>query len=91
MGDNMKVIVEVVGIFIAMLKGRKVIHLEFDNDDITINDVLEKLRREYSFEFKWGPENAIFLNGIPVEFYGGLKAKLKHGDRILIVPAAFGG
>ncbi len=85
----MKVIIEVVGRYIAII-GKKVFTIELE-DGTTLGELIKELERRYGLKLELGTESAIFINGIPMEFKGGLNAKLKEFDRVLIVPAAFGG
>jgi len=85
----LKVTVEVVGRY-AVVVGRKVVTIEL-NDGSRLKDLLKKLEEVYGLKLELGTESAIFINGIPMEFKGGLNAELREFDRVLIVPAAFGG
>ncbi|MBS7640059.1 MoaD/ThiS family protein [Candidatus Bathyarchaeota archaeon] len=58
----------------------------------TIKDVLAELERERGVKVNLGDSSvAILVNGRRIEFIGGLNAKLKHMDEIVIMPAIAGG
>ncbi len=85
----MKVTIEVVGRYIAIID-KKVFTMEL-SDGTTLRDLIRELEKRYGLKLELGTESAIFIKGIPMEFKGGLNAKLNDLDRVLIVPAAFGG
>jgi len=64
----------------------------FLGENSTLGDLLKKLERERGIKIEWDKRNIVILiNGRSAEFLGGVKAKLKDMDRIVIMPVAAGG
>jgi len=64
----------------------------FLGENSTLGDLLKKLERERGIKIGWGKRDIVILiNGRSAEFLGGVKAKLKDMDRIVIMPVAAGG
>ena len=64
----------------------------FLGENSTLGDLLKKLERERGIKIGWGKRDIVILiNGRSAEFLGGVKAKLKDMDKIVIMPVAAGG
>lgn len=64
----------------------------FLEENSTLDDLLKKLLLERGIKIKWDKRNIVILiNGSSAEFLGGVKAKLKDMDKIVIMPVAAGG
>ena len=64
----------------------------FLEENSTLEDLLKKLELERRIKIEWDKRNIVILiNGRSAEFLGGVKAKLKDMDKIVIMPVAAGG
>lgn len=63
-----------------------------ENDETTLNDVLTKIEAETGVKFNLKDAGVIILiNGMRMEHIGGLRAKIKDMDEIIIASVAGGG
>ncbi|KUJ98581.1 MAG: Uncharacterized protein XD43_1753 [Thermococcales archaeon 44_46] len=64
----------------------------FLEDGSTLKDLLQKLEAEKGIKVDFSKKDVVILiNGRSVEFLGGIEAKLKDMDRVIIMPVAAGG
>jgi molybdopterin converting factor small subunit len=61
-------------------------------DEATVEKLLTKLEREKGVKLNLENTNiVVLLNGRRIEFVGGLKARLKDLDEIVVMPILAGG
>jgi len=64
----------------------------FDKDEITVHELLTKLEMERGVKLDVESDNIVVLvNGRRIEFIGGLDAKLKDLDEIVVASISGGG
>ena len=68
------------------------IWLFFDKDEITVRELLTKLEMERGVKLNLETDNIVVLmNGRRIEFMGGLDAKLKDLDEVVLASIVGGG
>ncbi|ACS90669.1 hypothetical protein TSIB_1618 [Thermococcus sibiricus MM 739] len=90
MGERMKVFVKLIA---QVAEGIERLEFwVFLEENSTLGDLLKKLELERKIKIEWDKRNIVILiNGRSAEFLGGVKAKLKDMDKIVIMPVAAGG
>jgi len=87
----MKVLAKFVGSPYTIV-GVSDIWLFFDKNEITVRELLTKLEIERGVKFNLEIDNIVVLvNGRRIEFMGGLDAKLKDSDEIVVASIVGGG
>ncbi|NWF78173.1 MAG: MoaD/ThiS family protein [Chloroflexi bacterium] len=87
----MKVLAKFVGSPYKIV-GVSDIWLFFDKDEITVRELLNKLEMERGVKFTLESDNIVILvNGRRIEFMGGLDARLKDLDEIVVASIIGGG
>ncbi len=87
----MKVLAKFVGSPYTIV-GVSDVWLFFDKNEITVREFLTKLEIERGVKFNLEIDNIVVLvNGRRIEFMGGLDAKLKDSDEIVVASIVGGG
>ncbi|MBS7647916.1 MoaD/ThiS family protein [Candidatus Bathyarchaeota archaeon] len=88
----MRVLVKFVGRPYDLIKVKN-IWFYFDNDvEVTLKGLLDKIEAEMGIKFNVGEEGIIALiNGRSIDHIGGLHAKLKDLDEVVIASIVGGG
>jgi len=87
----MKVLVKFVG-SPYVITGIVDTWLVFDKNEITVRELLTKLEIERGVKFTLEIDSIVVLvNGRRIEFMGGLDAKLKDSDEIVVASIVGGG
>jgi len=87
----MKVLVKFVG-SPYVVTGIADTWLVFDKNEITVRELLTKLEMEKGVKLNLEIANIVVLvNGRDIEFMGGLDAKLKDSDEIVVASIIGGG
>ena len=87
----MKVLVKFVG-SPYVITGISDTWLVFDKNEITVRELLTKLEMERGVKLNLETDNIVVLvNGRRIEFMGGLDAKLKDLDEIVVASIVGGG
>ena len=87
----MKVFVKFVGTPYKIV-GESDIWVFFDKDEITVRELLTKIEIEREVKLNLETDNIVVLvNGRRIEFMGGLDAKLKDSDEIVVASIIGGG
>ena len=87
----MKVLVKFVG-SPYVITGISDTWLVFDKNEITVRELLTELETEKGVKFNLEIDNIVVLvNGRRIEFMGGLDAKLKDLDEIVVASIVGGG
>jgi molybdopterin converting factor small subunit len=87
----MKVLVKFVG-SPYVITGISDTWLVFDRNDITVRELLTKLEMEKGVKLNLEiPNIVVLVNGRDIEFMGGLDAKLKDSDEVVVASIIAGG
>jgi molybdopterin converting factor small subunit len=87
----MKVLVKFVG-SPYVITGISDTWLVFDKNEITVRELLTKLETEKGVKLNLEiPNIVVLVNGRRIEFMGGLDAKLKDSDEIVVASIIGGG
>jgi len=87
----MKVLAKFVGSPYKIV-GVSDIWLFFDTDEVTVRELLTKIETERGVKLNLETDNIVVLvNGRRIEFMGGLDARLKDSDEIVVASIIGGG